>query len=145
MKKKFLISIVVIIVLIAFASAGWYTVFVFKPKSKVIEITAKFEIAARSNDRKAILETVSKDSLLRNLKKEVYDEYFGKFYKGIEITWCIRRAEKILPSNKDRIWAEGRMKAKIDGRYREHFEFLLVNEEGKWKLSQFSFPDFVDY
>ena len=88
---------------------------------------------------------VTEDSRLRTLSKEIYQEYFAKFYSGVEITSCMRRPENILPSEKDYIWAEGRMKAKIDGKYREYFEFLIKIEDGKWKIKQFSFPDFVDY
>jgi allophanate hydrolase subunit 2 len=54
-------------------------------------------------------------------------------------------SEKCFPSNEDIIIAGGKMKAKIDGQYREHFEFFLVQEGDQWKLRQFAFPDFIDY
>lgn len=123
----------------------WYSTFILIPKYKVSKIVNEFEVVARSYDKKAIEKMVTEDSRLRTLPKEIYQEYFSRFYEGVEITSCIRRPENILPSEKDNIWAEGRMKAKLDGRYREYFEFLIKIEDGKWKIRQFSFPDFVDY
>ncbi len=144
--KKIFTNILVISSASTFLIIGiWYSTFVLIPKYKAAKIINEFEVTARNYNKNAIEEIVTKDSKLRTLPKEIYQEYFDKFHEGIVITSCIRRSKYILPSEKDSIWAEGKMKARLDGKYREHFEFLIKIEDGKWKLRQFSFPDFMDY
>ncbi|XCN72448.1 MAG: hypothetical protein Q3M24_19465 [Candidatus Electrothrix aestuarii] len=145
-KKKLLCrALLILISLVILAVAGWYTTFILYPKSIAAEVTTAFEKAARLQDRAGMLNILSQDSHLRRLKQDIIDKYFGRFDQGIEITWCIRKANERFPSNEDTIFAGGKMKAKIDGQYREHFEFFLVQEGDQWKLRQFAFPDFIDY
>ncbi|XPV67491.1 MAG: hypothetical protein ACNI25_09200 [Halarcobacter sp.] len=126
-----------------------YFYFVKIPTKNTQIIVTKFEIAIRKNDIKSLKQLVTlkkpfvKEILLPHL--ELYKNEFSKFYEGIEIYSCAFYPENISNINKGNIVAYGKMKAKIDNRQRNYFKIFLEQENNEWKISQFAFPDFIDY
>ena len=141
MSKNYKKYIKVFLILVLLVSMAGYFYFYYIPKSRTLNIIEKFEIAVRRNDKITLREIVSSSDYWDRLESGIFQEYFGYFYNGVEIT----RVHIRPIVNNTRIWTEGRMKAKIDGKYRNHFEFCIILENGKWKLRQFYFPDIVDY
>ncbi len=133
-------SLTITTLAICIASVAFY-VFVFAiPKRQLSNILVEFEGAARNRELPKLYSLVSKDAkIYRVLSSPLLKEEFEKFEPGVEIIEA-----NYIPQG-HRIWGHARMRAKKDGEYRWFPDVILIKENSRWKIRQFSFPDLVDY
>lgn len=123
-----------------------YFFFIQIPKKKAELILYQFEQAIRSNDKEIVEHIVSnKTTYMKLLERDGWDREFKKFDEGIKVQRCLYVPKYFSNWDMDTIAVEGKMRAKIDGKFRRHFPISLVKENGNWKIEYFYFPDFIDY
>jgi hypothetical protein len=128
-----------------------YSYFSFFPKLKATKVFNEFELAVRNENNEKIKQLISSsesNSFLEIVNRPGFKTEFNKFETGITIKSCVyipAWSERLTSRNRDEMVIEAKMKAKLDGKYREYFPGLLVKENTKWKIKFFYFPDYIDY
>lgn len=129
--------------------SGYYF-FKFVPLNRAEQVANNFEIAVRTDDKELINEILYpekhywktiQDPKIYNVLQEV----LGRFYEGVEVYSCTYSPSFISSNSNAQIFANGKMKAKKDDKYRKHFIIELETKNGEWKLVSFYFPDFINY
>ncbi len=139
---KITITTILLLVLV-----GW--LYIFKiPAYKAETIANNFENAVRNNDKDSVKSLVSSNLFWSDIvlpRFQLFQNEFAKFHEGVEVYKAYYHSGAFLSDDQGRIIAYGKMRAKIDNKYRDWFEISLLKEGGEWKLHYFYFPDFVDY
>lgn len=115
-------------------------------------VLSRFDAAWYANDLKKIADATYKDTgffkLITEERTAQYYSAFNKFEPGYRIVktsrFTISSQSKIVPG-KQVIHLNIAKKAKKDGQERTFDAVDLVNDNGKWKVLRFHFPDFIDY
>jgi hypothetical protein len=138
-KWSFFISLIFIFIFL-------YLYFIQIPKYQTEKIVNQFETSIRNNDKKTLNKIIYEQSkFFEQIDISKWQKEFRKFEEGIEIYSCTFRPGILSNSDEGSIHAQGRMIAKIDGKFRNYFEIGLIKKNKRWKLELFYFPDFIDY
>jgi hypothetical protein len=120
------------------------------PYYQINRTLTDFEHACYSNNYNQIISIISRKSLLYELVEKdsakSLVKLFNKFEKGFEIpSFAFHR---IIDDNKLRsdligchlfkIW-------KIDNKKKEFGYIIIIEENNRWKIKQYAFPDYLDY
>lgn len=128
-----------------------YLYFIEIPKYQVENVVTTFENAVRDHDQKSFANIIDGSPYWYRKGKgplfamHAFEKLFGKFHRGMKVYSCIYQPNYLFGMGRDYIFAEGKMRAKIDGRYRTNFDIALVRKDGQWRLSHLYFPDYIDY
>lgn len=144
---------IIIIALLALISsvmgAKW---FYFEPRAIANKTLTEFESAYYSQNIERVSEVTYKGTgfyeSIMVTKKGLFLTEFNKFKTGFKILktrrYTISSDSKIIPGKRV-ILLQISKTAKIDGRDRNFDEVELVDDNGKWKVLKFFFPDYIDY
>lgn len=134
-------NILIFLLLTIVVSCWFYYRYLHTPKKILQNTLHTFENSITAKDITTLQNIVSEKAVIyKYLDSPELQAIFDDYHPGMEVV----TANYTAGSHNLSIYGKVKMKAKIDGEYREFDKLYIEKEQDVWKIRQFVFPSYFN-